>query len=258
LTGLPFIVVGAILSFIDGTLIIPNGQLAPVLLLGLSLAAYGLARERASLVLIGAALSMIEPHIGLPAYCAIFVWRPRLRIGLLGVAALLAAISVVTLSVPINIEYVRVALPTQAEAEATTTIQYSLAWLLHYVGVPDMEAIQIASVQYAVFAAASIVLAGHIARRLNSPAAIALFPPVIALIGGAGGPNAARPRRGPSSCGGRCPRITRRQSFCDLDASYAGSQAADLVRLVRTCGHRLRGNAQNVGGCFPAGGSAVI
>jgi hypothetical protein len=127
---------------------------------------------------------MIEPHIGLPAYCAIFVWRPRLRIGLLGVAALLAAISVVTLGVPINIEYLRVVLPTHAEAEATTTIQYSLAWLLHYFGVPDTEAIRIASVQYAVFAAASIVLAGHIARKLNSPAMIALFPPVIALIGG--------------------------------------------------------------------------
>ena len=44
LTGVPGIAVGAILAFIDGAHILPNGQLAPVLCFGLALAADGLVR----------------------------------------------------------------------------------------------------------------------------------------------------------------------------------------------------------------------
>src|ERR1035438_2079116 len=75
LTGLPLLVVGAIVAFAEGALSIPYGQLPPVLTLGLTLAAYGLARQRRALVFIGAAFAMIEPHVGLPACCALFVWQ---------------------------------------------------------------------------------------------------------------------------------------------------------------------------------------
>jgi hypothetical protein len=184
LTGLPSIVVGAVLAFIDGACIIPNGQLTPIVLLGLATAAYGLTRERPYLVFIGAALAMLEPHIGLPACGAIFVWRPGLRLGLIGVAAALAGTSILILGLPVNIEYLRAALPAQAQAESTTAIQYSLAWLLHYFGASDAQAIRAASVQYAAFAVASIVFAGRVAGRLRSPAALALSPAAVAVIGG--------------------------------------------------------------------------
>jgi hypothetical protein len=184
ITGLPFVVIAAILAFTDGVLCITYGQLPPVLTFGLTLAAYGLVRDRRGLVLCGAGLSMIEPHVALPAFLAMLVWCPRMRLGLLAVALALAALSIAVLGVPLNLEYALVALPAHVHAEGTTSIQYSLTWLLHYVGVPDAAAFQLASQQYALFTIAALILAGPVARRLRTPAAIALFPPALALIGG--------------------------------------------------------------------------
>jgi hypothetical protein len=184
LTGLPFVVIAAILAFTDGVLCITYGQLPPVLTFGLTLAAYGLARDRRGLVLCGAGLSMIEPHVALPAFAAMLVWCPRMRLGLLGVALALGSLSVAVLGLPLNLEYALVALPAHAHAEATTSIQYSLTWLLHYIGLSDAAAIRLASQQYAAFSLAGVILAGPVARKLRTPAAIALFPAALALIGG--------------------------------------------------------------------------
>lgn len=184
LTGLPLLVVAAIVAFAEGAMSIPYGQLPPVLIFGLTLAAYGLVRERRALVFGGVALAMIEPHVGFSTCCAIFVWQPGLRLGLAGVALGLAAVSIAALGIPLNVEYALIALPAHAHAEATTSIQYSLTWLLHYIGLSDATAIGWASLQYGFFFVVAVGLAGLVGRKLATPAAIALFPPAVVLIGG--------------------------------------------------------------------------
>jgi hypothetical protein len=184
LTELPFIVIAAIFSFIDGVASIPFGQTAPVVTFGLALAAYGLARERQLLTVIGAALTMLVPQVGVPVCCAIFLWRRELRLGIGAVGVVLATTSFALLGVALNVEYLQRELPTHALAESTTSIQYSLTWLLHYFGVNDATAIRVAAIQYAIFAVGGVILAPRVARALGSPNAIALFPAAIALIGG--------------------------------------------------------------------------
>jgi hypothetical protein len=132
----------------------------------------------------GVALAMIAPHVGLAVCAALFVWRPRLRWGIAGVLAALGGVSLATLGVRLNIEYVMLALPAQALAESGTTIQYGIAALLQYAGVADATAVRIASLQYAAFAVAAVALAGRVERRVASAAAIALFPATVVLIGG--------------------------------------------------------------------------
>jgi len=184
ITGIPAIVIGAVLAYLDGFTSIPYDQTSPLVAFGLSLAAFGLVRERRPPVYAGLALAMLAPHVGLALCGALFVWRPRLRWGIAGVLAVLGAVSLATLGVRLNIEYLLLALPTQALAESGTTIQYGSAALLEYFGVADATAVRIASLQYAVFAVACIALAGHVERRVGSAAAIALFPATVVLIGG--------------------------------------------------------------------------
>jgi hypothetical protein len=96
----------------------------------------------------------------------------------------LGGLSVIVLGIPLNLEYARIELPAHAAAEATTSIQYSLAWVLHYFGVSDLAAIRVASVQYGVFAIAGVAFAGVVARKLAAPSALVFFPPATVLIGG--------------------------------------------------------------------------
>lgn len=184
LCGLAPLVVGAALCFADGVTSIAFGQIPPLLTFGIVLCGYGLVRERRTPALLGAALAMLEPHVGLPVCCALFVWRPALRPGILLLIVVLAAGSMAALGVPVSIEYLRVELPAHAAAEATTAIQYSLSWLLHYFGVADAAAIRIGLLQYVLFAAIGVAFADSVARRLRSRAALAFFPAAAVLVGG--------------------------------------------------------------------------
>lgn len=185
LTRLPLLLTLVIFSYIDMAVSIPLCQLPPVLIFGLTLAAYGLVNKRNLLTYLGVMFMMIEPHVGLPVFCALFIWQAQLRLGLLGIAIGFVAFSIVTLGVPLNIEYFKIVLPAQAQAEAVTNIQYSLAWLLHYIGIKDdVRTLRIASDQYIIFVFIAIGMASWVAKRLNSSAALVFFPAALIVIGG--------------------------------------------------------------------------
>lgn len=181
---IPFIIILALLTFLDGVMSIGLGQIPPLFTFGIVLAAYGLVKRRAVLVIVGTALGMLEPHLGLPVLATLFVWCAELRLALIFLVLILAEVSIALLGIPINLEYVSIVLPAHTQSEATTSIQYSLTWLLHYFGMADNVAIKIASIQYAIFALISVVGAGFIARKFNTLAVLALLPPAVVLIGG--------------------------------------------------------------------------
>ncbi|MFN2459512.1 MAG: glycosyltransferase 87 family protein [Candidatus Velthaea sp.] len=160
------------------------GQVVPLIIAALCLSAYALALRRVVLAAVAAAFAMIEPHVGLPACAALFVWEPRSRAPLGAAALVAAALAVAAIGPFANIEYFRDVLPAHALAELPTRAQFSFSVVLHYFGMPDGRAAKLGMLSYVVMTAAGIVVAGFVARRRAAPAGIVLLPPAFAVFGG--------------------------------------------------------------------------
>jgi len=184
LSGLPPAIVFASLALPCFRITLEWGQLVPVAMGSLALAAYCVQTRRYTLAGIAVAATLIEPHLGLPACLAMFVWLPRTRIAVAGAGALLALVSLGTLGVSANFEYFREIVPLQIAAEAPASNQMSLTWILYWMGVSQTLAIKLGVFSYYVAVAAGVWLAGRCARAAKAPELIVLVPPAIAVIGG--------------------------------------------------------------------------
>jgi hypothetical protein len=160
------------------------GQLAMVLLFAVSWSAYELQRGRPRVAACVLSLAMIEPHVGLPAFVALFVIEPRARAT---IAALFAAglCWTLVLSGPsIAWEYASRMLPLQALAEATNPSQYSLTFLAYALGAGAPLAVRLGELQYVLFVGLSIALANRMRTRFAEPAFIVAVPVAVSVIGG--------------------------------------------------------------------------
>jgi hypothetical protein len=160
------------------------GQLAMVLVFGVSLSGYALQRGRPRLAACALALSMMEPHVGLPAFVALFVLEPRARTT---IAALVVGGLCWTLALGgpyIAWEYVARVLPLHALAEATNPAQYSLTFVAFLLGASENLAVRLGEIQYAIFVALSIVLAKQFRSRYDEPAFVVAAPVAMSVIGG--------------------------------------------------------------------------
>ena len=81
-TALPWSALVAAFVLGDGYASIALGQIAPLAIAGLTLAAMFAGERRDAAAGWAAALSMLEPHVGLPACIALFVWRGGSRLPL--------------------------------------------------------------------------------------------------------------------------------------------------------------------------------
>jgi len=183
-TGLPLLAVTAAFMLGDGYAMVCLGQIAPVAVAAIALAARCLASERDEAAALAAAASMLEPHVGLPVCLALFVWRPRTRRILAGAALFCAALSVVVAGLPTTLEYVRGVVPAHALSEVANEKQLSLTYLLHRLGVPDAGALLAGDLWYLAMLAAGIGAAGVALRRGAGGAFVAVLPPLFAVVGG--------------------------------------------------------------------------
>jgi hypothetical protein len=184
LTGLPVILVAAAFLSADAVASLPIGQLVPLVLCALCGAALALQRGRPQLAALLTAPLLFEPHVGLPAMLALFVWEPRARPMLLAVTGAAGLLSLAA-GFERNAEYVRVVLPAQALAEGLDfSGQYGLSALLAALGVAPAAALAWGTASYAAMAGASIALAGRVARKLDEPAGLLLLPPACVIFGG--------------------------------------------------------------------------
>ena len=184
LTGFPTIVVLLALAGFEGYVNLHVGQLPPVFIALLCLAAYFVGRGRHEIGAALCSLSMIEPHLGLPACVGMFVWLPRTRIVLIAAAAAYAAVSVAALGVPHNLEYLRVALPAQAHAEVPNMGQWSLTHVLYLVGVNEKLALTLGGIDYVVMCAFGIIVGRRLAIALDAEEFVLLLPVAASLLGG--------------------------------------------------------------------------
>lgn len=160
------------------------GEPVPLAIAALCLAAYLVERQHYGWAAIVAALSVVEPHIALPAIVALFVLVPQTRLPLTITLVAIGAFGLGTFGLGRNVEYFTVALPAQAHAELLVSDQYSLAHMLYLFGVPGGLALALGSLSYAVTTLLGILLARRLAPPLERPALYVLLPVATAMLGG--------------------------------------------------------------------------
>ncbi len=183
LTGLPALTIAASLALGEAFQALRLGQIVPLCLLSLLAAAYLIERRRPWGAAAALGVAMIEPHVALPALVALFSCVPEARLAVATVAAVLALLAWLALGTGPNLLYLTTILPAHARAELhMNSYQFSLANLLHQLGVADHLALGIAEAAYLGLIALGILLARGPARR--RPALLILTPCALALVGG--------------------------------------------------------------------------
>jgi hypothetical protein len=182
-TGLPWPAIALAFALSDGYASLCLGQIAPVAVAAIAVAAWLLAEKRDVAAACAAACAMIEPHVGAPACAALFVYRSRARLPLAAIAAAFVLASIAATNLATTIEYVRAVLPAHAVSEIANEKQLSLTYALHRLGVNDALALHTGECWYAAMIVIGAIVSGRIARRTNA-AAIVAIPPALAVLGG--------------------------------------------------------------------------
>lgn len=169
------------------SMVVPSlglGELIPLCVAAVALAALFARSKRWALAGVCAAASLVEPHIGLPVCAAMFLWAPRARVGIAASLLALWAVSVITVGFQANREYLETVLPAHALSEIASDAQLSVSVALHWLGVPNGLALRLGTLSYIGLAAAAIYLARAAARRLSDDSLLVTMPAAFAVMGG--------------------------------------------------------------------------
>jgi hypothetical protein len=184
LVAVPLDLAALALALPAGYLLLNAGQVVPFALLALVFCGAALARGREPLAGMLGALTLIEPHLGLPVCGAMLLWVQRSRLSLVATLLVLAGVAVLMVGVAGVAEYVGRVLPAQAAAETGYVYQYSLTYLLRMLGSPPPAALVAGDVSYAVMLALGIWLGRGAAQRLGRAELVAFLPAACSVIGG--------------------------------------------------------------------------
>ncbi len=182
--GVPLDVAALALALPAGFVLLAAGQVVPFALLALVWCGVCLAAERNGPAGLFAALTLVEPHLGLPVCAAVLLWSPRSRLWLLAAAALAAATGIATVGFAATLEYVTRVLPAQAAAETSYVYQFSLTYLLATAGVPARVALAAGDLSYALLAGFGVWLAARTAARTGRRELLAFVPAVCSVVAG--------------------------------------------------------------------------
>jgi Glycosyltransferase family 87 len=182
-TALPWVAVLLAFTPAVGLLNMWYGEPVPLAIALIGGAALAAHRGRDELAGVLAGLSLLEPHVGLGACVGAFVALPRARLPLLATGVVLGGLSLATVGLQRDLEYLRIALPAQARSEINVNYQLSLAHLLSLTGVPTRLAVTLGSLSYAVMTLAGAVFARRLVRGGVRAAAV-YVPVTCAMLGG--------------------------------------------------------------------------
>ena len=183
-TGLPWAAVVGAIALGDGYVGLALGQIAPVAIAAVAVALWLLESEREAAAGWVAALAMLEPHVGLPACLALFLWKPRTRLPLLLAGAALAGAAYAFAGPTLWREYFGAVLPAHAASEIGNVKQLSFTYVAHRLGADDALALRLGDLSYLLMAALGVALAPLLARRANAPGSIVALPAAFAVLGG--------------------------------------------------------------------------
>lgn len=182
--GLPLEVAALALLFPAGYVLLGAGQLVPFALVALVFCGVALRRARFAGAGILAALTLAEPHLGIPVCVALLVWVPRSRLALVAAGLALAALGAAVTGIGGIDEFVRRVLPAQAAAEASYAYQYSLTYVLTHAGLPAGPAVALGELSYAGMTAAGIWLARRTWAATGRIELVAFLPGACSVIAG--------------------------------------------------------------------------
>jgi len=184
LCGLSPTVVALALFFSAGFASLVLGQLVPVALAGLLLAALCARRGDGAGAAAAASVGALEPHLALPVWLGLFLFVPRARLPLAVAGSLLAGLSL-TFGAVRNVEFLTSVLPGHARSEAYNfPAQYSLTALLVAAHVSLRAALLLGSLSYVAMLGLGLALGTHLAKRFDDPAFFIVTPLATVLIGG--------------------------------------------------------------------------
>ncbi len=177
----------AVLSLVlpAGYLLLDAGQIVPFALVALVFCGVALAQRRNAIAGALAALTMIEPHLGLPVWISVMLLVPRSRPAAVVTGVLMALAGVLIVGPPVAIEYLSRVLPAQAAAEVGYAYQYSLTYLMVTAGLPQGAALAVGQLSYVALLAVGIWLGSKLATALKRRELMAYIPAACSIIGGA-------------------------------------------------------------------------
>jgi hypothetical protein len=180
--GVPFI--GAALLITALFRNIGFGEVPPIVIGVLCLAALLIARGRFRAGAVVAAVSLCEPHVAAPVLLAMFVAFPRTRLTLVAIGVALGLVSIAAVGLDTTVAYFSTVVPQHAASEVWANDQFSLTWLLHQFRIADAPALRIGALSYVVISALGIFAALRVAKRFARPDLVVLVPAAFAMIGG--------------------------------------------------------------------------
>jgi hypothetical protein len=160
------------------------GQIAPLAIAAVVVAALLLELRRYAFAGAVAAIAMIEPHVALPVCVAMFFAFTRVRASMLLTGAAMLAISA-AFGVARNAEYLGAVLPAHALSDVADVGQFSATVLAHAAGFADRVAMHIGTLWYALSCIAGIATAFGLRKTTGRDAMVALIPMAFAVFGGA-------------------------------------------------------------------------
>jgi len=184
LTGFPAAFVLLVLVPVDGILCLPAGQLTPIVVAALSLAAYLVEQRRYVPAAFAAAATLIEPRIGAPVCLAMFWFLPNCRLAFAGLAVFFVGGALTVGGPAQNLAYITTYLPEQTRSELVAADQFSLSAVLHLFKLPDGTALRIGSLSYLAMVVAGIWLGRYAARAFSAESFIVVLPAAGVLFGG--------------------------------------------------------------------------
>jgi hypothetical protein len=171
------------LAIVTVAICFPVGELPPVALFGIALAAWAAAKNHQWLLGLGIALTFFEPQIGLAILVASISLGRRYALPAIAAAAVLAVVSVAAVGIAGDLEYFRVVLPAHLISELPSVLQYSLSWILYRLGVAPDPALLIGRMSWIVMLAVTYWFARSKFAK-STPHAVFLAAPAFAVVGG--------------------------------------------------------------------------
>ncbi|MBV9057328.1 MAG: DUF2029 domain-containing protein [Candidatus Eremiobacteraeota bacterium] len=182
--GIPILLGAAALALSAGDASLNTAQIVPFALLALVACGLTLARNRDGWAGAFAALTAIEPVVGLPVMLACFCFAPRARLTLVLTAAILGLCAIAAVGPLTVVTYLSAVIPAQTGSEAHFPFQYGLTYVLARLGLSIPAARVAGDLSYILLVALGIVAARRAAIATGRRELLVFFPAVACVIAG--------------------------------------------------------------------------
>ena len=162
-----------------------TGQIVPFALLALVLAGLALAHRRDAAAGVLAALTAIEPTVGVPVVATTLLFVPRARAAALGTIVLLAIVSLAIGGPHDFVLYFTRVLPAHAASEVHFPYQYSLTYVAAFFGLPPAAAQLVGALGYCAAVVLALAIARPASAALSRRDLLVFIPALCAVAGGA-------------------------------------------------------------------------